>query len=83
MMGLPNCREVAFQLSNEYARPQKSGRGLGMRLHLLICGACRRYQRYLAWMHRNMPRVLSEAPGANLSQAQYERIRQVLQEQMQ
>lgn len=76
MMGLPNCREVAFLLSSEYARPRGGRRSLKIRAHLLICGACRCYERYLAWMRDNLPRAAGH--GARLSQAQHNRIREAL-----
>ena len=83
MMGLPNCRQTAFQLSREYAQSNGRERGWGVRVHLFICGACRRYEDYLAWMHRNIPKALGDVQSARLSQAQRARIRQALHEQLQ
>lgn len=79
MMVLPDCNEVAWQLSLECDRhDQKSRRPLGMWLHLLIFGACRHYQCYLAWLQANLPRALASADDAQLSSAQRTSIQQAL-----
>lgn len=79
MMGLPNCSEVARQLSLEcdlhYGARHRS---TGMRLHLLMCAACRRYERYLAWLQTNLPRAMASTSGARLSTAQRASIREAL-----
>jgi len=81
MMGLPDCHEVAWHLSLEYDHhDQKSRRPVGIRLHLLICGPCRHYKRYLAWLHINLRRALASTDNAQLSTAQRASIRQALRE---
>lgn len=79
MMGLPDCNEVARHLSLECDRHDDGlRRPMGIRLHLLICGACRHYQRYLAWLQANLPRALDSASDAGLSPAQRASIRQTM-----
>lgn len=79
MMGLPNCNEVARHLSLECdLHDDRAGRPIGVRLHLLICSACRRYQRYLAWLQANLPRAMASASDTHLSPAQRASIRQAL-----
>lgn len=78
MMGLPNCSEVARRLSRECDNPKHRTRPLGVSLHLLICGTCRRYRAYLRWLEHNLPRALDSAADARLSPEQRARIRQAL-----
>lgn len=86
MMGLPTCREVKRQLSREYDQDGPLGRGIKIRLHLMICGGCRRYRRYrryLLWLQRNLVRAIGWAPNARLSASQRAHIQQVLRERVQ
>lgn len=79
MMGLPNCNEVARHLSLECdLHDHSSQRPIRMRLHLLICSACRHYERYLGWLQTNLPHALASATDAQLSSAQRASIRQAL-----
>lgn len=83
MMGLPNCNEVARQLSLECdLHEDKPRRPIGVRLHLLMCSACRRYKHYLAWLKVNLPYALTSAHDAHLSPAQRASIRQALRRPM-
>ena len=77
MMGLPNCREAALRLSTEYAQAGGRRRGWTLRLHLWMCRSCRRYERYLAWMGRNLS-VAVAAGAPRLTSIQRERIREAL-----
>ncbi|HYW77354.1 MAG TPA: hypothetical protein VFA48_12160 [Gammaproteobacteria bacterium] len=82
MLGLPSCRDVSYELSREYMQGASARRSWRVRAHLLICGACRRYEQYLAWMRDNVRRAADNAASARLSHAQRERIRQTLHEQL-
>lgn len=46
----PNCRDVAESLSRSLDEPQPAAVRLGMKIHLLLCRWCRRYQRQLRFM---------------------------------
>lgn len=74
MMGMPTCREVAERLSREQDEPNPRGRGMALRMHLLICNRCRRYDRQLQWLHANLRRALTDTGGSQLSSAAYDRI---------
>lgn len=75
MMGMPSCREVAASLSRELDEPSPRGRGMALRLHLLMCNQCRRYDRQLQWLRTNLRRALTDTSGSQLSPAAYDRIR--------
>lgn len=74
MMGLPNCREAALLLSEEHDRPEGQPRTFSVRLHLLMCSACRRYARQLEWLQRTLHRFESPQGPAALPSATRERI---------
>lgn len=44
---LPNCREVAEQLSENIDKPLTGMRWLKLKLHLLMCSYCRRYSKQI------------------------------------
>lgn len=75
MMGMPKCREVAERLSRELDRPDPRGRSMALRLHLLMCNQCRRYDQQLQWLHANLRQALTDAGNSQLSPAAYDRIR--------
>lgn len=75
MMGMPSCREAAERLSREQDEADPGGRRLALRMHLLICAHCRRYDRQLRWLRANLRQALTRAGGWQLSSAARERIR--------
>lgn len=44
---LPSCRQVSELLSENLDKPLTGIRWLKVKLHLLMCGACRRYAKQL------------------------------------
>jgi hypothetical protein len=80
MMGLPNCREVAARLSREQDDPGIARRGMGLRLHLLMCPHCRRYGQQLGWIRANIRYALAHAGPMSLSANARERIRERLKD---
>lgn len=64
MMGLPNCRKVAAELSREQDTPGHGARRRSVRLHLLMCRHCRRYAHQLTWLAQAMSQVRSSDAGA-------------------
>lgn len=67
MMGLPNCREVSLLLSGEHDQSTRPRRGLAVRIHLLMCSACRRYARQLDWLQRTLHRLQHGESPATLA----------------
>jgi|GEM_PF-1744847 len=60
MMGLPTCREVAAQLSREQDAAEPTPHRLSLRLHLMMCRHCRRYERQLVWLRQSLIRVRAD-----------------------
>lgn len=81
MMGLPDCRRVSYELSREFSDSGTQPRKLSVRLHLMMCGACKRYERTLAWLHRNMLHSTSAA-GTSLSDDQRQKIKEAWREDL-
>lgn len=75
MMGLPTCREVAAQLSREQDTAQPTPRRLSLRLHLMMCRHCRRYERQLAWLRQSLIRVRTDNAEPKLPARAQARIR--------
>lgn len=75
MMGLPSCREVAAQLSQEQDAAKPVHRRLTLRVHLMMCRHCRRYERQLAWLRRSFVRVRADNATLRLPALARERIR--------
>lgn len=46
------CREASRLVSESHDRPLRLGERFGMRLHLLICAACARFERHLRFLRR-------------------------------
>lgn len=78
MMGMPSCREVAERLSREQDEPNPHGRSLALRMHLLVCNHCRRYDKQLQWLRANIRQALTNTSGQQLSSAARDRIRAYL-----
>lgn len=81
MMGLPTCQEVAAQLSKEQDDAQPVRRRLSLRVHLMMCRHCRRYERQLAWLRRSFMRARGDNATPRLSERARARIRRRLRRQ--
>lgn len=75
MMGMLSCRDAAARLSREQDESGPAGRRMALRLHLMMCGPCRRYARQLRWLRVAIQRALSDADRWRLSATARERIR--------
>jgi hypothetical protein len=51
-----NCKEVSHLVSQRQDGPLTFGERLKMRLHLLLCDACRRFERQAAFLRDAMRR---------------------------
>ena len=49
---LPSCQQVARLQSDLLDQPLPLARRFGLRLHLLLCGWCRRYGKHLRLLRR-------------------------------
>jgi hypothetical protein len=83
LIGLtPPCNEVVKLVSEDMDRPLPLGTRLKLRLHVLICDACRRYRQQLRAirdaLRQNPDRVLGREPSAGLSPEARERLAQAL-----
>lgn len=76
-----SCNEIVQSISNSMERPPSLRQRLSIRLHLLICKWCFRYQKQIRFIHNilgdNPEKVGETAPGALSPEAQ-ERIKQAL-----
>jgi hypothetical protein len=58
----PNCREAAHLISEAVDRELPLLDRVGLRLHLYLCGACRRYQRSIDMLRRLMNAAAENSP---------------------
>ncbi|HKK13754.1 MAG TPA: zf-HC2 domain-containing protein [Gammaproteobacteria bacterium] len=79
MMGLPDCKEVSLQLSEACDRPLR--RSLGIRLHLMICAACRTYARQIRWLRNTVERLRHAEAMPGLDESARRRIADRLREE--
>jgi hypothetical protein len=49
---LPSCRDVSELQARAFAAPLPFSKRLGLRLHLLVCGWCRRYGRQVGFLRK-------------------------------
>lgn len=49
---MPSCAESTRLISAAQERTLNRGERLALRWHLLLCGACRRFERQLGWLRR-------------------------------
>jgi hypothetical protein len=49
-MILPSCRDVSELQARAFTAPLPFSKRLGLRLHLLVCGWCRRYGRQISFL---------------------------------
>jgi len=69
-----SCREAARLQSERLAYPLGRRRDWALRLHVLMCAGCRRYQAQLRWLHSRLRGDLRAEPSAALDAAARERI---------
>jgi hypothetical protein len=83
MLSLP-CSEASRLISRSMDDPLPWGQRLGMRLHVLICRLCRRYQKQLIWirkaMHRYSDRLVEETGTLHLDETARLRMKNALHE---
>jgi Putative zinc-finger len=79
-----SCKDVTRLLSESMDRSLPLGKRVGVRLHLLICKFCARYERQLLLIRETVRRLVAaedrpgESPGETLSAEARERIRKAL-----
>jgi hypothetical protein len=76
-----SCRDVTQLISESMDTSLPIGKRIGMRLHLLMCKFCTRYERQLLLIRETVRRIAAteekpvEPPGETLSEEAKERIR--------
>lgn len=80
MMGLPTCREVAAKLSEEQDAVPRMRRSRLLRLHLMMCRHCRRYERQLVWLRQSLTSARADDAPPRLSASARKRIHKRLQD---
>ena len=79
-----SCKEVTQLISESMDISLPIGKRIGMRLHLLICKFCSRYERQLLLIRETVRRIVAteektgELPEETLSEEAKERIRKSL-----
>lgn len=79
-----SCRDVTQLISESMDTSLPIGKRIGMRLHLLMCKFCTRYERQLLLIRETVRRIAAteekpgEPPGGTLSEEAKERIRKSL-----
>lgn len=75
------CQQASRLVSDSCERTLSPIERLRLKLHLLMCRLCRRYEREVRFMQELLNRLQQDAPGtdARLSDADRERIRKALQ----
>ena len=77
-----SCKEVSELVSQSLDRRLSLRERLGVRLHLLMCGMCRRYREQITFLSQASRKLLGRgAPGASLPAAARRRIEQALKAQ--
>ena len=49
---MPSCAESTRLMSEAQERALSGGERVALRWHLLLCGACRSFERQLGWLRR-------------------------------
>jgi hypothetical protein len=76
---IPNCREVSRLQSESAGAPASLMKRVGMRLHLLVCGWCRRYGKQIRFLRAAAHDHEDELPPSlSLSAERRERMKQSL-----
>jgi len=79
-----SCKDVTRLLSESMDRSLPLGKRIGVRMHLLICRFCARYERQLLLIRETVRRISATeggpagAAGETLSEEARERIRNIL-----
>jgi hypothetical protein len=75
-----SCKDVTQLISESMDTSLPIGKRLGVRLHLIICKWCARYERQLILIRETARRLVAtvEAPGETLSEEAKERIRKTI-----
>ena len=79
------CRDVTQLISESMDTSLPIGKRIGVRVHLLMCKFCSRYERQLLLIRETVRRIAAteekpgEPPGETLSEEAKERIRNSLQ----
>jgi len=79
-----SCKDVTQLISESMDTSLPIGKRIGMRLHLLMCKFCARYERQLLLIREAVRRMVAteeesgEPPGETLSEEAKERIRKSL-----
>ena len=75
-----SCKDVTQLLSESMDASLPIGKRIGVRLHLLICKFCSRYERQLLLIRETARRLaaIDDTPGETLSAEARERIRKAL-----
>ena len=58
---LPNCKQVAEQVSENIDQPLTGTRWLKMKFHLLMCAYCRRYNKQIQISSDTVSTICNEA----------------------
>ena len=76
-----SCRDVTQLISESMDTSLPIGKRIGVRVHLLMCKFCSRYERQLLLIRNTVRRIVAteEKPGETLSEEAKERIRNSLQ----
>jgi hypothetical protein len=81
-----SCRDVTQLISESMDTSLPIGKRLGVRVHLLMCKFCARYERQLLLIRETVRRFVATeeksggAPGETLSEEARERIKRSLQD---
>lgn len=75
-----SCKDVTRLISESMDHSLPLGKRVGMRLHLLICKFCARYERQLLLIRETVKRLVAteDEAGETLSEEAKERIRKSL-----
>ncbi len=79
-----SCKDVTRLLSDSMDHSLPFGKTIGVRLHLVICKFCARYERQLLLIRETARRLVAreetrgESPGERLSEEARDRIRKSL-----
>lgn len=69
-----SCRDATRLLSERLEHPLGWRRAWAVRMHVLICAACRRYDKQIRWLHVRLRGEARAEPSAALDPAARERI---------
>lgn len=78
---MPSCKDISAQISEGMDRNLPLQKRLSIRLHVSMCGLCRRYEKQLHLIHQGASHYADPQKNAttpSLSPAAEERIRQAL-----